>query len=156
MEESFVVQYTPELIGYSVRKYWSHLIGKLGFVSYALVTASWLYFVVIGDRSWWTIGMGVAVVVLALFGFLAHRILFKRAQSKYEQLDQGRAQMTITDQYLVVETAQDVVEIPWSAIKKVLKYPRAWLVLIGPHYFTVPVNEKRDDLQRALLNKLPS
>ena len=156
MEESFVVHYTPELVAYAVRKYWSHLIGKLGFVSYALVMASWLYFVASGDRSWWTIGMGIAVVAFALFGFVAYRILFKRAMDKYKQLEQGQAKMTITDQYLVIESTQDVVEIPWGAIKKVLKYPRAWLVLIGPHYFTVPLDEKRDDLQHALQNKLPA
>lgn len=155
MEESFVVQYTSELVGYAVRKYWTHLIGKLGFVSYAMVMVSWLYFIAVGNRSL-AMGMGVGVVVFALFGFVAYRILFKRAQDKYEQLDQGRATMTITDQYLVVESAHNVVEIPWHAIKKVLKYPRAWLVLIGPHYFTVPIDEKRDDLQRALLSKLPS
>jgi hypothetical protein len=54
MYKQVTVTYTEELVRFAVKKFWARLIGITGVAATAFLAIAAVYFVLVGDRSWFT------------------------------------------------------------------------------------------------------
>ena len=155
MDRHVVVTYSEDLLRRVVWKFWLRVIGPTGFIATALLAVGVIYFLLVGDRTWFS-GFLLAVLVLALaIGYLSYRNYLTQSLDKLKQMGSLSADMTFKDDGLVVESGMGRSEIPWRIIERAWIYPNYWLIFVGKNnFFTIPMAAIGDELQHFLRQKL--
>ena len=152
MDREVTVRYTPELIRFAVRRFWARSIGWGGFFSFALVLTAFVYFFVIGDRSWWLGFFGTVAGLCVLLGVVSYRIYLGRSMEKFNRMGEALAKFHFTDERIGIESDIGWTELSWKMIEKVWTYPHVWLVFIAKQgYVTLPVGSLDDELKKFIL-----
>jgi hypothetical protein len=62
---------------------------------------------------------------------------------------------SFTDTTLGAKSVLGTVELPWSGVKKIWRFPEVWLVFFeGGGYSTLPTASLAPELQRFILNRI--
>ncbi|MGH9947719.1 MAG: YcxB family protein [Pyrinomonadaceae bacterium] len=155
MNREIEVRYTRELIKFAVRKFWTRSIGVGGFVSFGIVFAAFIYFLLTSDRSW-TLGFLGSVVGLGLvIGIVSYLTYLNRSLEKFKRMDEPTATFRFTDERIAMESNIGWTELSWTMIDKIWKYPSVWLVFIARQgYLTLPTADLDDELKQFITSKV--
>jgi hypothetical protein len=155
MDREITVRYSPELIKFAVRKFWTRSIGAGGFITFAVVGIAFIYFLVSGDRSWWLGFLGAVVGLCLIIGVSSYFIYLNRSMEKFKRMEEPTAKFRFTDERIGIESNIGWTELSWKMIEKIWKYPSVWLVFIAKQgYVTLPTADIDEELKQFITFKV--
>ncbi|HEV2882335.1 MAG TPA: YcxB family protein [Pyrinomonadaceae bacterium] len=155
MDRKITVRYSPDLIKFAVWQFWIRSIGRGGFISFALVSLAFIYFLLSGDRSWLLGFLGSVAGLCLVFGVLSYTIYLNRSMEKFKRMETPEAKFRFTDDRIGIESDIGWAELSWKMIEKVWKFPKVWLVFIAKQgYITLPTADIDEELQQFITRKI--
>lgn len=155
MNREITVKYSRELIKLAVWKFWTRTIGVTGFVGFAIVCVAFLYFLFVGDRSWFLGFLGAVVAIGLLVGIVSYRIYLNRSMEKFRRMDEPTAKLRFTDERIGIESSIGWTELSWKMIEAIWKYPSVWLIFIAKQgYITLPTADLDEEIKQFIALKL--
>lgn len=140
MDRTYTLEYTPQLVRRSVRRFWRRAVGWK-FIA-AILAVLWFLLSAIrgGDRSWYVGFLGTVGAFGVLFSIALYVVHYRRAMTAYRRLKDGRALLRVGDRTFTFESAIGFSELSWNSISEVWRYDDAWLLVFSKAMFgTVPL-----------------
>ena len=155
MDREISVRYSPELIKFAVWKFWTRTIGPSGFGGFAVVFVGFVYFLLVGDRSWFLGFLGAVVAVGLGIGVVSYFIYLNRSMEKFKRMEEPTAKFRFMDERIGIESNIGWTELSWKMIEKIWKYPSVWLVFIAKQgYVTLPTADLDKELIQFITLKV--
>jgi len=141
MYSEVTVHYSEALVRSAVGRYLRRFIRWRFWLALAFVACMLAYSLWQGDRSW-AVGFMGAVVALGLIvpiaAYVAH---YRRGLRALRGLSGGEATVVVSDASLRLSSAAGSMEIAWSGVKGIWRYPDLWLLVFGNSYATLPIGD---------------
>jgi hypothetical protein len=140
------------------RTLWRQL-GPSTFVALAVVVASLAYLLARGERGWFVGVMATVLLVAVLlpwFTYVAHR---NHTVGKFRRMGGAGGTFGYDEENLMLASPLGRSTMPWSGVAEIWRYPRFWLLVLGPGQFvTLPADcldaETRAFLERKMEGRL--
>jgi hypothetical protein len=151
--DRITLHYTEPLLRSAVKAFWVRVVGWKFFVAVTVMIAALSRLIVHGNRTWF-IGALAAALVLALVG--AGAVYFTQLRStlgRFRAMRTKEAALEFDDARIRLIADTGSLEIPWTGVRDVWRFPEFWLVFVSPAQFltlpTADVNEPARELIAA-------
>ena len=148
-------RYTEALVKRAAWCFWTRFIGWHDFVIVAILAGLFVYFLVVGDSSWYVPALGTILVLFMVLGSSVYFVYRHRALSTFRRMGEPTALLSFTDTGVSTRSDLGGGDISWRAITHVWMFPEVWLVFVAKGvYFTIPTESLTDEVRQFIGQKV--
>ena len=149
------LHYSEPLLRRAIRAFWWRATGWSYFVVLAFLLATFVCFLVTGNRSWW-VGVVGAVLGLGLVTAAAMYVVhFRSSMARFRRMKEKEATFEMFDDRFRIVSDIGSTELSWTVVVKVWKFREFWLLFYSASQFTtLPLSGLDAESQAFLLDRV--
>jgi hypothetical protein len=149
------VEYSDTLISATTRRLLLRSFGWKRLVLVVAIVLADLYLLSFGNHDW-VFGVAITCLIILIVVLPTRYIMaYYRSMSVFQEPSLRTATFTFTEEGLSVKTGLGISTLNWSAIKKIRRFPEAWLFfLTDRQYFILPIQQVNETTQQFILDKV--
>ncbi|HVT58275.1 MAG TPA: YcxB family protein [Thermoanaerobaculia bacterium] len=152
-EKDITLVYSEALLRKVAWAYWRRAVGWRGLLAVGLLSTSFVFLLISGDRSWWVGAMGTMLAFAIAFGITLYRVQLGRSLTKF-RLGKPTSTFTISAGGFRVTSASGNIELPWNMISEVARFPEFWILYSSrAYYMTFPLTAVDAEAQELVLGR---
>jgi hypothetical protein len=145
------LHYSEPLVRRAVKAFWWRTLGWRFPIAVLLVLFSLISLLASGDRSWFVGAIGAVLALGLFFAGALYLVHYRGSVGRFRRL--GAPEATFepeVDRFRVTSDA-GLVEVPWTHVKEVWRFPEFWLLFVAPGQFITLPTADLDGAARELV-----
>jgi len=141
----------------AIKAFWFRALGWRFFAALVCVLVSLIYFVWMGDRSWW-IGVMASIVVMGIgFSAAMYVVHFRVSIGKFRKMSVPEATLELGDERFRITSNIGSTELSWSTVIEIWQFPEFWLLFFSKAQFvTISLADLDSEARDLILDRARS
>lgn len=148
------LHYSESLVRRAIQAFWWRTVGPLYLLVLTFLSLYFGFTIWRGDRSWRVGVIGSVLILAIVFSIALYVVHYRGTMARFRRMKVPEGVARLGDDRLHLSSDAGDLEMPWTGIIEVWRFPDFWLLFMSKaQFFTLPTADLDAEAQEFILAK---